>query len=71
MSDMSVIKGEICQIKTTECYTVSLDMPHNTFQLSDVDYSVASQYFAIAFSTTVGVWLFSKCVGYILKLVNH
>ena len=60
--------GEICNNKNNECQTVTLALNHPA---TTIDYSIASQYWGVAFTSIIFLYLFSHCIGLILKFVRN
>lgn len=40
-------------------------------QSLNIDYQIASQYWGVAFSTVIALWLFSKGIGSIINMVRN
>lgn len=81
MNDFVEIKTSLCTVYSCNDVTlklsqsevvklqssvVSLDKP-----VPDIDYSVAAQFWGLAFTTTFFLWLFAKGIGEILKHVRN
>lgn len=60
--------GEICNTVTNECQSVTLAM---NFPAISIDYSIAAQYWGVAFTSIIFLYLFSHCIGLILKFVRN
>lgn len=60
--------GEICNIATNECQSVTLAL---NFPATNNDYSIAAQYWGVAFTSIILLYLFSHCIGLILKFVRN
>ncbi|HAT2543989.1 TPA: hypothetical protein ACNV36_005140 [Citrobacter freundii] len=56
-------KSEVVKLQSS---VVSQDKP-----VPDIDYSVAAQFWGLAFTTTFFLWLFAKGIGEILKHVRN
>ncbi|EFB1458123.1 hypothetical protein IM098_004806 [Escherichia coli] len=66
------ITGTICNKATNDCQSVMLTVSELPYQQPpDVDYSVAAQYWGVAFTSVIFLWLFSRGIGMILKLVKN
>lgn len=56
-------QSEVVKLQSS---VVSQDKP-----VPDIDYSVAAQFWGLAFTTTFFLWLFAKGIGEILKQVKN
>lgn len=60
--------GEICNKVTSECQSITLTL---NFSAKNIDYSIAAQYWGLAFTSIIFLYLFSHCIGLILKFVRN
>lgn len=66
------VTGQICDGASNNCQTITLTVGELPYQQSpDIDYSVAAQYWGVAFTSVLMLWLFSRGIGAILKLVRN
>lgn len=70
-SNNSVI-GTLCSQSGSECQTINLTI-NSTIQESmpNIDYVVASQFWGVAFTTVISLYLFSLGIGTIIKFVKY
>ncbi|HBW1549212.1 hypothetical protein OQO37_11485 [Enterobacter hormaechei] len=61
--NLKLPRSEVVKLKSS---VVSQDKP-----VPDIDYSVAAQFWGLAFTTTFFLWLFAKGIGEILKHVRN
>ncbi len=71
-SNNNSIIGTLCSESGAECQTINLTI-NSTVQESmpHIDYIIASQYWGLAFTTVISLYLFSLRIGTIIKLVKH
>lgn len=66
------ITGEVCDKVSSACYSVLLNIPELSYQQgSIIDYSVSAQYWGVAFTSTLSLYLFSHGIGLVLKFVRN
>lgn len=66
------VTGEICNSKTSECQTLSITVSELPYQQPpEIDYSISAQFWGVAFTSVLTLWLFSRGIGAILKLVRN
>lgn len=66
------VTGQICDGASNHCQTITLtvgELPYQ--QVPDIEYAVAAQYWGVAFTSVLMLWLFSRGIGAILKLVRN
>ncbi|HAK8647805.1 TPA: hypothetical protein H2X19_001187 [Salmonella enterica] len=73
MSDINNVTGNICDIATNICLSVTLSLNSVPVSLvsSGTDFKESAAYFAAAFIPTLGLWLVSKSAGEILGLIRN
>ncbi len=71
-SNSNSLIGTLCFKSGTECQTINLTI-NSTIQESmpHIDYIIASQYWGLAFTTVISLYLFSLGIGTIIKFVKH
>ncbi|MEX6283871.1 hypothetical protein AB6F89_11435 [Providencia hangzhouensis] len=71
-SNNNSVIGTLCSESGTECQTINLTI-NSTVQESipNIDYIIASQYWGLAFTSVISLYLFSLGIGTIIKLVKH
>lgn len=87
MSDEIILKATTCHYNYFHgeygCNNINLKLPRSEVvklqssvvpqdkPVPDIDYSVAAQFWGLAFTTTFFLWLFAKGIGEILKHVRN
>ncbi|ANZ87443.1 MULTISPECIES: hypothetical protein [Enterobacteriaceae] len=87
MSDEIILKATTCHYNYSHgeygCNNINLKLPRSEVvklkssvvsqdkPVPDIDYSVAAQFWGLAFTTTFFLWLFAKGIGEILKHVRN
>ena len=68
-----VIVASICDTKSpSDCKEVKLTFSEVPYQqISDIDYSLFSQYWGVAFTSVVALYLFSHCISLIIKFIRN
>ena len=68
-----VIIASICDTKQSgDCKEVKLTFSEVPYQqLSDIDYSLFAQYWVVAFTSVVALYLFAHCISLIIKLIRN
>lgn len=71
-SNNNLVIGTLCSESGTECQSINLTI-NSTVQESmpHIDYIIASQYWGLAFTTVISLYLFSLGLGAIIKFVKH
>lgn len=59
------------KLPKTEVMKLQSSVVSDSPQSLNIDYQVASQYWGIAFSTVIALWLFSKGIGAIINMVRN
>lgn len=71
LNNNSVV-GTICYELGEKCQTINLTIQtNNKDYIPNIDYGIASQYWGVAFTTIISLYLFSLGIGQILKLVKN
>ncbi|EAO1687897.1 hypothetical protein FGH87_26295 [Salmonella enterica] len=72
MTVINNVTGNICDVATGVCQSVvlSLNSVPVTIVSSGADLKVSADYFAFAFISTMGLWLFAKSSGVILEFIR-
>ncbi|MGM1342323.1 hypothetical protein [Morganella morganii] len=66
------VAGTLCFPSGEQCQTVNLTAAVPVPEpVSGIDFAVASQYWGLAFTSVIFLYLFSLGIGQILKLVKH
>jgi len=67
------ITGEICNpMKPVEdCQAVMLVVDNSQAQQPQIDYAQSAEFWGVAFTSVLFLWLFSHGIGHILKLVKN
>lgn len=67
------ITGEICSpLKPIEdCQAVMLVVDNSQVQQAQIDYAQSAEFWGVAFTSVLFLWLFSHGIGHILKLVKN
>lgn len=71
-SNNNSVIGTLCSESGTECQTINLTI-NSTVQESmpHIDYTIASQYWGLAFTTVISLYLFSLGIGTVIKFIKH
>ncbi|MDX7990798.1 hypothetical protein [Xenorhabdus littoralis] len=68
----NTLTGALCHNQTKACQSMTLTCSEVPYpQLSSLDYSVAAQFWGVAFTSVIGLWLFSKGIGLIINMVRN
>jgi len=69
-SNSNSVIGTLCS--ESECQTINLTI-NSTVQESmpNIDYIIASQFWGLAFTTVISLYLFSLGIGTIIKFVKY
>lgn len=72
LSNNNSVIGTLCSESGTECQAINLTI-NSTIQESipNIDYITASQFWGLAFTTVISLYLFSLGIGTIIKFVKH
>ncbi|EDU9607635.1 hypothetical protein YT03_003780 [Salmonella enterica subsp. enterica] len=72
MPDINNVTGNICDLATNVCHsvTLSLNSVPITLSLSGTDFKNSADYFAAAFIPTIGLWLVAKSLGVIVEFIR-
>ncbi|EDP8671259.1 hypothetical protein K1940_004758 [Salmonella enterica subsp. enterica serovar Larochelle] len=73
MTDINNVTGNICDVVTGVCHSVTLSINSVpvTFASSGTDFKVSAGYFAAAFIPTLSLWLVAKSSGIILEFIRR
>lgn len=73
MSDINNVTGNICDMATNVCQSVNLSLNSVPVSLvfSGADFKESAGYFAVAFISTLSLWLVAKSSGVILELIRN
>lgn len=66
------LTGTICNVTDKACQSVDLPLSELSvsFSYGNIDFSVSAEYWAFAFSSVLGLWLFSHCVGLVINFLR-
>ncbi|EBG2473589.1 TPA: hypothetical protein G8R26_002717 [Salmonella enterica] len=73
MTDINNVTGNICDVATGVCQSVTLSLKSVPFDVvfTGVDFKVSAGYFAAAFIPTLSLWLVAKCSGMIVAPLRN
>lgn len=64
--------GTLCSQSGTECQTINLTIESVVHEsIPNIDYIIASQFWGLAFTTVISLYLFSLGIGTIIKFVKY
>ncbi|MEG0488066.1 MAG: hypothetical protein RR575_09035 [Acinetobacter sp.] len=68
----SVITGEVCPKNSIDCHEITLKIHAGSIeQLPEYDYSALAEYWMVAFSSVLMLYLFSLGIGHVLKFIKN
>lgn len=84
MNDKVKIAADICKTiqisQGDNCQNVTLTISKSELtalvhsenkQDLNIDYALVAQYWSVAFTSVITLWLFSKCIGLIINMVRR